>query len=296
MKSHAVSKKSSYISNLEPALYIVSTPIGHIQDWTERAKTVLQSCDVVAAEDTRVLKQLIQKSGILVKKLITYHEHNEKPSAEGIIKLILEGKSVALTTDAGTPQVSDPGFRVIKLAYDKKIKVIPIPGASSLTAALSISPLGGGSFYFGGFLPTQQSARIKKLEKSKDKAEQIIFFEAPHRLRDTLIDMVKIFGEDTEAMVCRELTKPYEEALYSSLKEIVNHFKINEPRGEFVLILKASPEKLLGEVETKNQIQEMLESGYSAQDILENLQPVSELNRKTIYGLIQTIKKLLEKV
>ncbi|MBK9293387.1 MAG: 16S rRNA (cytidine(1402)-2'-O)-methyltransferase [Oligoflexia bacterium] len=286
----------SNINKLEPALYVIATPIGNIQDWTHRAINTLQNCDIVACEDTRVLKQLLQKSDILVKKLITYHEHNEKASAKGIIELIQNGKSVGLTTDAGTPQISDPGFKVIKLAYENNIKVIPVPGVSSLTAALSISALGGGSIYFGGFLPSGQSTRIKKLKETMQSADQIVFYEAPHRLRDSLLNISEVFGQNTSIMVCRELTKPYEETFCFTVIEAIKHFKITEPRGEFILILKSPKPTKLAEIETKTQIQTLLESGYSAQEILENLLPVSELSRKSIYSLIVTIKKLLEKV
>ncbi len=292
MAAKPIKKKNKEIQGLESALYIVSTPIGNGLDWTLRAQNVLSQCDVVAAEDSRVLKTLLQKAGISAKKIVTYHEHNEKESAQGLLGLIKSGQSVALTTDAGTPLISDPGYRIVRETLKAGLRVIPVPGASSLTAALSVCGIGGGSVYYGGFLPSQPGARQALLTKSKALADTIVFFETPHRLRDTLEEVEKIYGAENEMTVCRELTKTYEEILLSTASGVKKYFQMTEPRGEFVLVLKGQADALLNKIETKQKIHELLDRGLSASDIIESLQPVSQMTRKELYDSILSLKKL----
>ena len=268
-------------------LYVVATPIGNSADWTDRAKQVLGRVDIVAAEDTRVLKKELSKIKISPKKVFSHHNHNEAASAEGLLKALLDGQDVALASDAGTPLISDPGYKVISEAIKNGIQVVPVPGASSLTCALSVSALGGSTFFFGGFLPTRQDYRIQALKRfQKAPAESLIFFEAPHRLREMLKDAEEIFGGETNTVVCRELTKPYEEIIHAKLADVRKAFGINEPRGEFVVIFKGRPEEQLSLLETQTEVVRLMNSGLSASDILERLQSITELTRKQLYDII----------
>lgn len=288
------SKKQEKIndtSTLEPALYVVSTPIGNPMDWTIRAQMVLNEADVVAAEDTRVTKTMLSKLNLSARRLISYHEHNETESAPQLLEYLQAGKSVALVSDAGTPMISDPGFKIVRMAYETGIRIIPIPGVSSLTTALSISPMGGGSAYFAGFLPSQTKARQDYLRAHSSSAHQLIFFEAPHRIKETMADLEMVFGADQEILVCRELTKSFEENLFKTCGEMKKYFSVNEPRGEFVIIVKGLPEARLNKEETKAKAIKLYQQGLSASDIVENLQPVSELPRKEIYDIVLSVKK-----
>jgi 16S rRNA (cytidine1402-2'-O)-methyltransferase len=291
MAAKISTKKPSQNKGLPGTLFIVATPIGNSADWTERAKKTLSTVDVVAAEDTRLLKRELAKVKLSPKKVVTHHNHNEEASTKGLIENLLEGQDVALASDAGTPLISDPGFRLVSMAREKGIKIVPIPGASSLTAALSASSLGGKTYFFGGFLSTQSETRKRELRRYRRSAESIVFFEAPHRLRELLLEAEEIMGGETQTVVCRELTKAYEEIIQSTLAEVRKHFQVNEPRGEFVVIFKGAPLEQLDLHETEKEVIKLLNYGRSASDVLEELQPVTELTRKQLYDIILKFKK-----
>jgi 16S rRNA (cytidine1402-2'-O)-methyltransferase len=272
-------------------LFVVATPIGNTMDWTERAKDVLSKVDIVAAEDTRLLKREMAKVKIAPKKVFSHHEHNEEASTKGLMEALNKGEDVALASDAGTPQVSDPGFRLLEAAHKANIKVVPVPGPSSLTAALSVAALGGKTFFFGGFLPVQTEPRKRALKRSKRAADKLVFLEAPHRLREMLADAEEVFGPETPTVVCRELTKPYEEIKIDNLGAIKKFFQVNEPRGEFVVLFKGASTELLDAAETQSEAHALLGFGRSASDILEELQPFTELSRKQLYDIINKVKK-----
>jgi 16S rRNA (cytidine1402-2'-O)-methyltransferase len=272
-------------------LYVVATPIGNSADWTDRAKSVLTSAAVVAAEDTRVLKREMAKVKIQPQKVVSHHEHNEEASTKGLIEMLLEGKSVALASDAGTPMVSDPGYKLLEAAQKNNIAVIPVPGPSSLTTALSVAALGGKSIYFGGFLPSQSETRKRSLLACRRSADKLVFLESPHRLREMLKDAEEILGPQTQTVVCRELTKPYEEIKHGELSELRKYFSVNEPRGEFVVLFKGTPAKFLDAQETEREANALLGFGRSASDILEELQPYTELTRRQLYDIINKVKK-----
>jgi 16S rRNA (cytidine1402-2'-O)-methyltransferase len=274
-------------------LYVVCTPIGNSLDWTRRAALVLESVDIIAAEDTRTIKSELKKIGIEPKQVVSCHEHNENTVAQGLIEKLKKGNSIALVSDAGSPNLNDPGHVLIKLAFENQIQVTPIPGASSLTTLLSVSPLGGGTFFFGGFLPTQDQARADALTRYRQRADNLIFFEAPHRMRAFLQSAEEVFGGAHEAFVGRELTKSYEELIWLPLTKLRAHFQINEPRGEFVIAIKGVMTERLSEEETKQEIQRLLDQGHTASRILEIMQPVSQLPRKKIYDLITHLKKTM---
>jgi 16S rRNA (cytidine1402-2'-O)-methyltransferase len=217
-------------------LYVVSTPIGNLEDITHRAIRVLGEVDLIACEDTRHTHKLLQHYGISTKT-ISYHEHNEQERSGELIDLLLKGTNVAVVSDAGTPGISDPGFRLIRLAVAKQVQVVPIPGPSALVTALVASGLPTDEFFFGGFLPARSGARQTRLNELRSVPGTLIFYEAPHRLAATLKDAFEILGE-REAVVARELTKLHEEIARGRLSELAARFSSAETaRGEIVLIV-----------------------------------------------------------
>ncbi len=217
-------------------LYLVSTPIGNLEDITHRAVRILGEVDLIACEDTRHTKKLLNHYGIKTKT-VSYHEHNERSRAEELLEQLRAGRSIAIVTDAGTPGISDPGFRLARLAIDNLIRVEPVPGPSALIAALVASGLPSDEFFFGGFLPARSGARRTKLNELRGIAATLVFYEAPHRIAETLKDAREIFGE-REAVVARELTKLHEEVVRGKLSELVTHFSAKaNARGEMVLII-----------------------------------------------------------
>jgi 16S rRNA (cytidine1402-2'-O)-methyltransferase len=226
---------------LEPALYLVATPIGNLGDITLRALETLAAADVVAAEDTRVTRVLLDRFAIAARPY-AYHEHNADDVGPKLIAALAQGKSVALVSDAGTPLVSDPGYRLVKEAVAAGYRVIPVPGPSSTITALSASGLPSDSFYFAGFLPQKEKARRDRLEAVKSIPGTLIFFESPHRLPSSLADMAAVLG-DREASVCRELTKAFEEFRRGTLGELAGHYAENDNvKGEIVICV-APPDK-----------------------------------------------------
>jgi 16S rRNA (cytidine1402-2'-O)-methyltransferase len=222
-------------------LYIVSTPIGNLEDITLRALNVLKEVDLIACEDTRTSKKLLSRYQI-EKPLTSYHKHNEIEKAKELLSMLQGGKNIALITDAGTPGVSDPGFRIVKLASQSGIKVIPIPGASAAIAALSISGLPTSSFTFLGFPPKQNKKLIELLDRIKDRPETLIFYESPKRIVKTLEAMTEVLGE-RNISISREITKMYEETLRGSFSDLINNLKSRESiKGEFVLLVEGNAE------------------------------------------------------
>ena len=218
-------------------LYVVATPIGNLEDLTHRATRILKEVSLIACEDTRHTRKLLNHYGIRTKT-VSYHEHNEREQASHLIELIKAGTDVALVSDAGTPGISDPGFRIVSLALAESINVVPLPGATALIAALVASGLPIDEFFFGGFLPARQTARRNRLAELSTIKSTLVFYEAPHRIIETLKDAREILGE-REAVIARELTKLHEEVLRGRLSELANRFdqSKHEPRGEMVLII-----------------------------------------------------------
>lgn len=219
---------------IKGALYIVSTPIGNLEDITLRALKILKGVDIIAAEDTRKTSILLHHYGIQ-KQLLSYFEHNEARRIPEIINSLKSGKSVAVVSDAGTPGISDPAYRVVKKAIEEKIRVIPIPGASALLSALVVSGLPTSSFVYEGFLP-HKKGRKQKLEKLKQETRTIILFESPHRILRTLNDIHLIIG-DRDITVARELTKKFEDIFYGKVSTAIKYFEAKPIQGEFVIIL-----------------------------------------------------------
>lgn len=223
---------------MEAALYIVATPIGNLQDITLRAVTTLRSVDLVAAEDTRHTRRLLQHLEIDTP-LTAYHEHSGDAEAQQLCQRILSGQAVALVSDAGTPMISDPGYRLVRAAQAAGVKVVPIPGACAAIAALSASGLASDRFLFAGFLPARASARQTRLSQLARETATLVFYEAPHRLQETLDDLVLCLGEAREATLARELSKAFETIRRDTLENLVTFVAgdSNQCRGEIVLLV-----------------------------------------------------------
>jgi 16S rRNA (cytidine1402-2'-O)-methyltransferase len=217
-------------------LYIVSTPIGNLEDITQRALRILREVDVIACEDTRHTRKLLNHFGIDAKT-ISYHEHNEAERAGELCDLLSAGKDIAVVSDAGTPLVSDPGFRIVNVAIEKGINVVPIPGPAAFIAALSGSGLASDQFLFAGFLPARSNPRKTKLEELRALNATLVFYEAPHRIAATLRDARDVLGK-RPAVVARELTKLHEEFVRGTLDELAAAFsESKKARGEIVLLI-----------------------------------------------------------
>lgn len=219
-------------------LYVVATPIGNLGDITQRALDTLQQVDAIAAEDTRHSVGLLRHFGIS-KPLLAVHEHNEQQSAQGLIKRLLGGESIALVTDAGTPAVSDPGAVVVQAVRLAGVKVVPVPGASAVITALSASGIIQPGFYFEGFLPASGSQRRKRLQVLKGIPSTLVFYEAPHRIVESVQDLQNVLGGVRQLTLARELTKTFETIHTCLLTEAVDWLKadLNQQRGEFVLLV-----------------------------------------------------------
>ena len=227
--------------NDKNALYIVATPIGNLNDISSRAIEVLRLVDVVAAEDTRHSGRLMQAHQINTP-LISYHDHGGSDQHQRILSRLSDGQSVALISDAGTPLISDPGYRLVKCAREEGYRVIPIPGACAFIAALSASGLPSDRFAFEGFPPAKSAARRKLFDSAKGDTRTLIYYESPHRIEDSLADMAAVFGDDRPAVLARELTKTFETFLSGSMSEIVAQVNSdpNQRKGEMVVMVEGA--------------------------------------------------------
>jgi len=216
-------------------LYIVSTPIGNLEDITLRAIRVLKEVDLIAAEDTRHTRRLLVRYQIETQ-LTSYHDHNKEEKAPVLVARMLEGTCVALVSDAGTPGISDPGYFLVNLTIDRKIPVVPIPGATAAVAALSVSGMPTDRFVFEGFLPARHLARLKRLQELGKEESTMIFYEAPHKIIRTVEDMLEVFG-DRRVVITRELTKVHEEAIRGTLSECLKRLHEGTIKGEFTVIV-----------------------------------------------------------
>jgi len=217
-------------------LYIISTPIGHLEDITLRALRMLKEVSVIAAEDTRHTQKLLNHFQIHTP-LTSYHDHNKEEKTEILLQRLKEGRSVALVTDAGTPGISDPGYYLINRCIQAGIPVSPIPGPSAFLAALTVSGLPTDAFLFEGFLPKKRTARLKRLETLKEEPRTLIWYESPHRLIRTLNDLLAVFG-DRRVVIARELTKMYEEIIRGRLSQVIAQMGNRSIRGEITLLIE----------------------------------------------------------
>ena len=217
-------------------IYVVATPIGNLNDMTPRMKEAFETADFIAAEDTRVTVKLLNHLG-LKKPMVSYYEHNLKDKGEYIISRVLAGESCAVCSDAGTPCISDPGEILVKQAHANGIRVIPVTGPSAVITALSVSGQNTGRICFEGFLSTAKKQRLEHLEQVKNETRTMIFYEAPHKLFNTLKDFKEYFGADRSLTIARELTKLHEQIWLTTVGEALDFYTENSPKGEFVLIV-----------------------------------------------------------
>lgn len=225
-------------------LYVVSTPIGNLSDITLRALETLKTVDVIAAEDTRITVRLLDRHGIS-GKLLAVHEHNERRAAERLVGLLAEGKTVALVTDAGTPGVADPGAQVVAAVSEAGYKVVPLPGPNAAVAAISASGFSADRFLFCGFLPARAAERRRTLAELATQTAMLVFYEAPHRVADSVADICAAFGGDRDIVIARELTKIHETVHRCRLDTAVDWLQAddNRRRGEFVLVVAGAPKE-----------------------------------------------------
>ncbi|MCC0040318.1 MAG: 16S rRNA (cytidine(1402)-2'-O)-methyltransferase [Brucellaceae bacterium] len=238
---------------LEAALYLVATPIGNLADITVRALETLAACDVLACEDTRVTRVLLSRYGI-GRRTMAYHEHNAAEAGPRLIEAVLGGKSVALVSDAGTPLISDPGYRLVAEALEAGIRVVPIPGASAVLAALSASGLPTDAFLFAGFLPSKAEARRRRIEELSGVPATLVFYESPRRLAAALSDFAATLGERS-AVIGREITKAFEEFRRGTLPDLAAHYvKADTPKGEVVVCVAPPGERAADPAETDRML------------------------------------------
>ncbi len=274
---------------MKSKLYVVSTPIGNLEDITLRALRILKEVDFIACEDTRVTKKLLSHFQIQ-KPLTSYHEHNEKEKAEELVALLDSGKSIAVVSDAGTPGVSDPGYRIVKFASEKGIEVIPIPGPSAAIAALIVSGLPTSSFAFFGFLPKTDKKKREFLEEIREHTQTLIFYESPHRVLKTLLSILEILG-DRRVSVSRELTKMFEEILRERTSKVIDMLgQRKELKGEFTIVIEGNSSKTEeAPSETlENQLRICRERGSSLKDSVKEISQNYRVSKSKIY------KKALE--
>jgi len=264
-------------------LYIVATPIGNLEDITLRAIRVLKEADLVAAEDTRHTRHLLDRYQIETQ-LTSYHDHNKEEKAPVLVARMLEGKSVALVSDAGTPGISDPGFFLINLAIDRKIPIVPIPGATAAIAALSISGMPTDRFVFEGFLPAKHLSRVKRLQELAKEERTIVFYEAPHKIIRAIEDMLAILG-NRRVVITRELTKIHEEAIRGTLSESLKRFQEGTIKGEFTIIVHGATKDLkTQDIDTAGYLKNLiLHRGLSRKEAISAAAEELGIPKKDVY-------------
>lgn len=277
---------------LPPALYLVATPIGHLADITLRALAVLTKADFVAAEDTRHSRKLLQHYGI-ASEMISYHDHNGGSMRPKIIKMIEHGKSVALISDAGTPLISDPGYKLAREVRDAGLKVEVAPGASAVMAGLCLSGLPTDTFTFDGFLPAKQVARRKRLEALANIEGSLVFFETAKRIEAVVKDALTQLG-DREATILRELTKLHEEAIEGKLSELAESLSARELKGEIVFIIGPPLKAARTDEDIIEALTNHFNEGASVRDSVQEVMSGFNLPRKRVYDLALKVKKQLD--
>ena len=268
---------------------IVSTPIGNLKDITLRAIETLKSVDLILAEDTRIAKKLLNHFSIN-NRLESFNDKNEDLKNENLIKDLKEGKNIAIISDAGTPLISDPGFKLIRSAREENIKVTPIPGCTALIAGLSASGISSDKFTFLGFLPRTKIKRRKNLRQLVHKQETLIFFESVHRIGSTIADMKDLFGTERKAVLCKEITKIYESFIGNNFKEITDYIKEHQDKlkGEFTIIVEGNRELSI-DLQKIDKILDILQSQISSKDAIKICSIITGYKKSTIY------KRLLER-
>jgi 16S rRNA (cytidine1402-2'-O)-methyltransferase len=271
-------------------LYVVATPIGNLEDVTLRALRVLKEVDLIAAEDTRHTQKLLGHYDIRTP-LTSYHEHNERAKAPVLVARLLDGVSIALVSDAGTPAIADPGYRLVVAAAAANVRVTPIPGAAALTTALSVAALPTDRFVFEGFLAEKRRERRARLQALRDERRTLVFYEAPHRLKDALHDLEEIFG-DRMIAVGREMTKINEEVRRGRLSEIGPDFAERDVRGEVVIVVQGfTGEAAVSDELLRAEIRDLKAAGMRVKEIAELVGEKYARPKKEIYSIALELQK-----
>lgn len=268
-------------------LYLIPTPIGNMDDITLRAIKILTMVEAVFSEDTRVTAQLLNHHNIK-KKLIANHQHNEPANKEKLLNYLKEGFSIGLVTDRGTPLVSDPGSFLVSVAIDNGYNVVCLPGATALIPALAVSGIKTMPFLFYGFLDSKTSHRKKELLSLKDEQHTIILYEAPHRLKKTLADMLEIMGERHIA-ISREISKKFEEVYRGTISDVI--IEIGEPRGEIVIVVDGNHPTDMGDISIEETVNIYIKQGYSIMDAIKKTAKDREITKNEVYDVYHKIKR-----
>ena len=266
-------------------LYLVPTPIGNLGDISTRCRETLEQADFIAAEDTRVSLKLLNHLGIK-KSLVSYFEHNKTAKGDMIVQRILAGETCALVSDAGSPAISDPGEELVKQCAEAGITVCAIPGPCAVITALSISGQSTGRFCFEGFLSTAKKSRKEHLESLISEIRTMVFYEAPHKLVNTLEDMAAVFGADRPISLCRELTKLHEEVVRTTLGEAIEKYTETPPKGEFVLVIAGAPvaeKEKATPADAAARVAQLMEAGLSRKDAIKQTAKELELPKNVVY-------------
>lgn len=274
---------------MSPVLYIVATPIGNLEDITFRAVRILKEVDLIAAEDTRHTLKLLSHFGIS-KPLTSYFDHNQRFKAERIISELNSGKSVALVSDAGTPSVSDPGYKLVCSAIEQGIKVVPIPGVSAAIAALSASGLPSDQFSFIGFPPPRHSKRLSFFSKYLNHPGTLIIYEAPHRLLDSLHDLQLIMPE-RRLVIARELTKIYEEFVSGTADDLISHYAVKQIKGEVVILVSPGEAEQVCSLNIEDELVKLFNAGISLKDASRQIAEISGKNKSEVYSIALSLRK-----
>ncbi len=272
-------------------LYLVATPIGNLKDITFRAIEVLKQADVIACEDTRHTRKLLSHYEIS-GKLVSYHQHNERERAEELCEVLSSGRNVAVVSDAGTPGISDPGFRLVQIAIEKGASVVPIPGPAAFINAVIVSGLSSDSLFYGGFLPSKKGERVKRFRETAAVPATLVFYEAPHRISKALEDCREVLGA-RKAAVARELTKLHEEIVRGTLDELISHFSQAPARGEIVLVIDRPGEQTIAldrGLSLPERIQQLESEGIDRKVALKTAAKEFGMSRSEAYRIMQDQK------
>ena len=267
-------------------LYVVGTPIGNLEDITFRAVRILKSVQAIASEDTRHTRKLLQHYQITTPQ-VSYHEHNQKQRILELLQMLKEGKDIALVSDAGIPTISDPGYELIVACREAGITVVPIPGANAAITALCAAGLPTTRFVFEGFLPAKAQQRTDRLEFLKSESRTIILYEAPHRIEQTLQDLLAVLGGNRPIVLARELTKLHEEFWRGTIQEAIAHFRDRPPKGEFTIVLAGGQQedRVLSEEVLKAELAALIAQGIARSQASRQLAQLTNLPRRQLYQL-----------
>lgn len=267
-------------------LFVVGTPIGNMDDITYRQLETLKNVNFIAAEDTRVTLKLLNRYDIK-KQLVSYHGHSSTSIADSIADRIENGEDAAIVTDAGMPCISDPGEILVRICAERNIDIKIVPGPSAVVSAVAVSGLNTSRFSFEGFLSVNKKQRLEHLESIKNDTRTLVFYEAPHKLRNTLDDFLKFFG-DRKISLCRELTKVYEEVLRMNISEAISYYESKNPKGEYVLVVEGAPEKKAMADLDLNQavmlVRELINDGMKSSEACKKIARETEFSKSILYA------------